>query len=148
MFQIYHTIIIAIILQNHAQLVKHIKLDKVREYRKKLAIFELIGLVQSEKQALKTVCYEKVPFPNMARTNGMDYSLVAFDPAQLTIPGTIITLARKRVPQRLIHQSSIMCGRSMLLCCDSRVTLSALKYIDSNCHCALIGSPGWLASKP
>ena len=36
--------------QNHAQLVKHINLCKMREYRKKLARFELTEQVQSEKQ--------------------------------------------------------------------------------------------------
>ena len=72
MFQIYHTNIIAIIIINSAQFVKRIELCKMREYRKELARFELIKQLQSEKQTLKTVCYKKVPFPNMARTNGMD----------------------------------------------------------------------------
>ena len=80
--------------QNHAQFVEHIKLSKMREYRKKLTIFELTGLVQSEKQALKTVCYEKVPFPNMARTNGMDGKPY---PVSLFWDGPIARLASVRV---------------------------------------------------
>ena len=44
-----HYIIHRIFNQNYAQFVKHIKLYKMREYCKKLAKFELTGLVQNEK---------------------------------------------------------------------------------------------------
>ena len=62
MFQICRKIIIALIFQTYAQFVKHIKLCKMREYRKKLARFELTRLMQNEIQALKTDLHKKVPF--------------------------------------------------------------------------------------